>query len=298
MDFSDLDAVTWPYQLTKAYHRELYPALEPSNPHLAAHGKTVLITGVSGGAIAQAWAIAGAASIVITGRKFDVLNDVASEIKVGRDDLNVFAYPADLCSEDSVKGLWDHAKAAVGKIDVLINNAGAMNYEATGSIEPSIWWRDFEVNVKGAYLMCHYFLKQANDEGTIIGVSSGAAGSNLPNMSSYASSKLAQIKFMEIIHVEHVGIRVFTVFPGLLKTAMTAKDYLPFARDDPMLTGGMSLFLCTRRAEWMRGGVVSVNWDIDELEAHKEEIMREGRNKLSFLNAKMGKGGHPWEKGE
>ncbi len=49
--------------------------------------------------------------------------------------------------------------------------------------------------------MCHYFLGQAGGEGTIITVGSGAAGSTFPNMSSYISSKLAQIKFMEFIHV-------------------------------------------------------------------------------------------------
>ncbi|KAI0903951.1 NAD(P)-binding protein [Ustulina deusta] len=297
MDYSDLDAGTWPYQLTKALHRDMYPTLEPSNPELAANGRTVLITGVSGGvgkAIAEAWAIAGAAGIVLTGRKTDVLNDVATEIKVARSSLKVLVHPADLRSEDSVKELWDRAKATIGKIDVLINDAGTMNYAPTGDIEPSQWWNDFEVNVKGSYLMCHYFLGQAGGEGTIITVGSGAAGSTFPNMSSYISSKLAQIKFMEFIHVEHPGVRVFTLLPGLLKTEMTAKEYLPFARDDPMLTGGMSLFLCTHRADWLRGGIMSVNWDIEEMEEHQEEIVREGRNKLSFVNARLGKGGHPW----
>lgn len=40
---------------------------------------------------------------------------------------------------------------------------------------------------------------------------------------------------------------------------MTAPVFRPFAIDDPMLSGGLSLFLSTPRAEWMRGGVVSVN---------------------------------------
>lgn len=35
--------------------------------------------------------------------------------------------------------------------------------------------------------------------------------------------------------------------------------------------------------------------DIEELEAHAEEIQREGRNKTTYLNARLGKGGHPWE---
>lgn len=49
MDSPDLDAVTWPYQLTQVVHRDMYPTLEPSSPDLSARGKTVLITGVSGG---------------------------------------------------------------------------------------------------------------------------------------------------------------------------------------------------------------------------------------------------------
>ena len=49
MDHSDLNVVTWPYQLTEAVYRDLYPALDPSRPELSAKGQTVLITGVSGG---------------------------------------------------------------------------------------------------------------------------------------------------------------------------------------------------------------------------------------------------------
>ncbi|KAI1394295.1 NAD(P)-binding protein [Hypoxylon trugodes] len=300
MDHSDLNVVTWPYQLTEAVHRDLYPVLDPSRPELSAEGQTVLITGVSGGvgkAIAEAWSIAGASGIVITGRKIDTLNEVAAKIKriAKSPDAKIVVQTADLKSETSVHQLWDKAIKEFGKIDVLINDAGSMNFAPIGQIEPSEWWNDFEVNVKGPYLMSHYFLKQANGKGTIITVSSGSAGSTFPNMSSYASSKLAQTKVMEFIHVENPGIRTFTLLPGLLKTSMTAKQYLPFAQDNPMLSGGMSLFLCTPRADWMKGCVMSVNWDIEEMELHKEEIQREGRNKLTYLNAQLRKGGHPWE---
>ncbi|KAI2466454.1 NAD(P)-binding protein [Annulohypoxylon bovei var. microspora] len=300
MDYSNLDAVTWPYQLTKAVHRNLYAALDPSSPELSAEGKTVLITGVSGGvgkAIAKAWSVAGASAIILTGRKVDVLNVVATKIKgvAKTPTIKIVVQPADLTSEYSVQQLWDRAAKDVGKIDVVINDARAMNYAPVGAIEPSEWWNDYEVNVKGPYMMCHYFLKQAEGTGSIIFVGTGAVGSTYLNVSSYISSKLAQTKLMEFVHAEHPNIRTFTLLPGLLKTDMTAEVFLPFARDDPMLSGGLSLFLCTPRAEWMRGSVMSVNWDIEEMEAHKDEIQREGRNKLTFLNAKLGKGGHPWE---
>ncbi|KAJ8124648.1 hypothetical protein O1611_g8993 [Lasiodiplodia mahajangana] len=297
MDFSDLDTVTWLYQLTKTAHRDMYPALEPSNPDIAANGKTVLITGVSGGvgkAIAHAWATAEAGAIVISGRRMEVLNSIAGEIRESHRGITVLAHPADLRSEESVKELWEKAIITIGTVDVLINNAGSLNDAPIGDIEPGQWWNDFEVNVKGTYLMCLYFLKQSGGKGTIITISSGAAGGLVPNMSSYIPSKLAQMKFMEFIHLENPGVRVFTLLPGLLKTQMLPKMYFPFARDDPMLTGGMSLLLCTPRADWLRGGVMSVNWDFEEMEEHKEEILREGRHKLSFLNAQLGKGGHPW----
>ncbi|KAI0179545.1 NAD(P)-binding protein [Hypoxylon sp. FL1284] len=300
MDYSDPDTVTWPYQLTKAVHRDLYPVLEPSQPHLSAEGRTVLVTGVSGvvgKAIAEAWAVAGASAIVITARRLEILNDVAAKIKqvAKNSSTKVLVQAADLKSEDSVRKLWDVTAAEVGKVDVLVNNAGSMNVAPAGEIEPTQWWNDFEVNVKGPYLMCHYFIKQAKGSGTIITVGSGTVGSTFPNMSSYSASKIAATKFMEFVHIENPSIRSFTLLPGVLKTDMTAEEYLPFAKDNPMLAGGMSLFLTTPRADWMRGCIMSVNWDIEEMEAHKEEIQREGRNKLAFLRAKLQKGGHPWE---
>lgn len=126
-----------------------------------------------------------------------------------------------------------------------------------------------EVNVKGAYLMTHYFLNQKKPDatalpnGTVITLSTGAAGMSMPNMSSYNSSKLALTRIMEILHAEQPNVRSFTLLPGLLKSAMTAEAFQPFAIDDPMLSGDMTLFLSTPCAEWLRGGIVSINCTCD-----------------------------------
>jgi hypothetical protein len=74
---------------------------------------------------------------------------------------------------------------------------------------------------------------------------------------------------------------------------MPPKQYLDFALDDPMLTGGLSLFLCTERAEWLKGSMVSVNWDYEEMEEHEEEILEKRLTKLAFCDAKFGRSGHP-----
>lgn len=148
MDYGDLNAVTWPVQLTRVLHRDLYPLLDPSNQASAAAGKAVLITGVSGGvgkAIAEAWAIAGARAIVITGRKVDVLGTVADKLRgiPAAAKTKIIAHAADLRSENEVKELWAKASDEVGHVDVLINDAAHMHWAPIGSIEPSEWWMDF-----------------------------------------------------------------------------------------------------------------------------------------------------------
>lgn len=140
--------MTWPVQLTSVMHRDLYPLLEPSNPDLSASGKAVLVTGVSGGvgkAIAEAWAIAGAAAIVITGRKLDVLQDVAAKLREisAAAQTKILVQAADLRSESEVSDLWVKVETEIGKIDVLVNDAGHMSWGNIGTIEPSEWWLDF-----------------------------------------------------------------------------------------------------------------------------------------------------------
>jgi hypothetical protein len=100
---------------------------------------------------------------------------------------------------------------------------------------------------------------------------------------------------MQFLHEEQPNIRAFSLFPGLVATDMPPKMYLEYALDDPMLSGGMSLFLCTERAEWLRGGVVSVNWDLEEMEAHRGEIERKGLVRLRVLERGFGRGGYAWE---
>ncbi|KAF2624378.1 hypothetical protein BU25DRAFT_442057 [Macroventuria anomochaeta] len=64
-----------------------------------------------------------------------------------------------------------------------------------------------------------------------------------------------------------------------ISTGILGETYPNFASISP----ANSLWLCTERAEWLRGGLVSVNWDFEEMEEHREEIWR-----------RFGKGGHSW----
>ena len=97
---------------------------------------------------------------------------------------------------------------------------------------------------------------------------------------------------------EYPNIRVFSLHPGIVDAAdrgMIVDAFTPFAKDTQALTGGVSLWLTTSKADFLRGGFVSVNWDVQEMESHASEIAEGKLTELGFLNAKLSDGGHPWD---
>jgi len=301
------DEKTLGLQFVKGMHRKVYPAINPTNPNNSAAGKKVLITGGSRGigkAIALSWAQAGAAGIIITGRAVKDLEAVAAELRETSPKTDVVALTADVTSEDAIVELYSKSKARFGIIDVLICNAGVFNggekdFPIIGTMDPKRWWFDLEVNVRGPYLMIHHFIKQFNGAeptGTVIVLTSVAAGFLAPGFSAYSISKLVDLRLVEYLDVEQPGIRAFAVHPGFVPTQMELDAFSAYTIDPPELTGGLSLYLSTPRADHLRGRYISVNWDVNDMEKHKEEITEKGLLKTAFLNAKLGPEGHPFEK--
>lgn len=89
------------------------------------------------------------------------------------------------------------------------------------------------------------------------------------------------------------NIRSFNVHPGVVETSMVTDTVTRLGLELDVnwtaaaLTGAVSLWLTTPRAEFLRGRFVSVNWRVDELEAMREEIVRSHLLKPAF-NAKLG----------
>lgn len=75
---------------------------------------------------------------------------------------------------------------------------------------------------------------------------------------------------------------------------MVVDAFTPFAKDKQSLMGGVSLWLDTPKADCLKGGFLSANWDVNEMEAHATEIADGKLNHLASLNAKLGPEGHPW----
>jgi NAD(P)-dependent dehydrogenase (short-subunit alcohol dehydrogenase family) len=197
---------------------------------------------------------------VITGRKVEVLDDVATRLRsLAPPGTKVLAPKSDITDEASVAALFAAAKEEVGKIDVLVHSAGSLAEGLIGAVDATKFFSDFQVNVLGTYLMMHNFLAQADGVGTFISMTTGGIGMVFPGMAGYSASKLALVRLMENLHAEQAGIRVFSLIPGIVQTDMTLDSLKPYAKDTPGLSASWTLFLSTPRAEWMRGGIVSVN---------------------------------------
>jgi NAD(P)-dependent dehydrogenase (short-subunit alcohol dehydrogenase family) len=142
--------------------------------------------------------------------------------------------------------------------------------------------------------MAKHFAKALDGKtGSLISISSGNGIFTSPAQSSYCANKVAALRIIEQLHIEVPNIRAFNVHPGVVETQMVADAAanvgmkMNVAWTTPDLTGAVSLFLTTTRAEFLRGRFVSVNWRMDELEAMRDDIVKHHLLKTAF-NGKMG----------
>lgn len=322
-DTVDTLLYTRPYSATKKIYRGPQPALNLEQESLHQRGKVVVITGASAGigkvripqyrplsltnqcqATAKVYARAHTTGIVLVARNEAKLSATVEEVRaLADDDATVLGIPADVSRETDVRNVFARIATAFPNHKaptVLINNAGTLPPGAKlGAGDPTTWWSGFETNVKGTALFTHYFLAAQPDATQLSGITVVNLGSFIADsvndfgFSSYSLSKLACQRLTEFLHAEHgaAGLRSFCLVPGLVSEGNLLDAFKPYAKDDAQLVGLWSLYLQTSRADYLRGALISVNWDIEELEAHRREI-EEGRLfHLGYLNAKLGDGG-------
>lgn len=141
------------------------------------------------------------------------------------------AFAADVANEDEVLRLFREVDDALGRLDVLINNAGILEHQMRlEEMDTSRLLRVFAVNVTGTFLCCREAIKRmahrhGGSGGSIVNVSSMASRLGSPNeYIDYAAAKGA-VDSMTIGLAKEVagdGIRVNAVRPGLIKTGIHA----------------------------------------------------------------------------
>lgn len=214
---------------TSTYHRESYPAIDPTRPELSAAGKVILISGGGkgiGGYITSSFARAGAKDIIITGRDRDALE--ACKAKVAASSKSrVHFFVGDVRDEKNTKEMFATIKKEIGLIDVLVSNAGYL--PKTGPVKDTPiddFWRAFEINVKGATTLVQGFLGAAAEDAVLVDVNAGLAHITNPRypVAPYSASKAAFARVLDYVRQENPRLRVYSVHPGVLKTGMTTGE--------------------------------------------------------------------------
>lgn len=200
---------------------------------------------------------------MLVGRNEERLDEPSSAIKTISPSTQVLALTTDLTSASEVEGLFKQVVDAFGAIDVLVHAAGGTTTGVVGDLEPDEWFKDYELNVKASYTLLHHYLKSST-AGTVIFLGTLGASFTFPGMSAYSGSKLALMKFAEALDAEQPDLRVFTVHPGIVAVTETNRGTVvdaltPFAKDKGIQTGGLLLYLAQPRADYLRGGFISVS---------------------------------------
>ena len=190
-------------------------------------GRVVVITGGSRGlgfAIAQRFGKAGA-KLVLAARNDEELHQARQSLldsgAVANED-DILLVSADLTDQEQAAGLIDAAFSTLGKVDILINNAGIIEVGPVEDQPLEAYERAMAVNYfSGVYttlaVMPSMLERRA---GAIVNITSIGGKFAVPHLLPYVASKFAMVGFSEGLHAElrHKGVRVTTVCPGLMRT--------------------------------------------------------------------------------
>lgn len=240
---------------------------------------TIVTGGGSGIGRAIALALAaGGASVAVLGRRQEALEGVVKEIsQAGGEAL---AVAADVTRADEVRKAAEETEKAFGRIDVLVNNAGALSVSTVDSISEEEWDRVLATNLKGPFLMSRAVLPAMRrvGGGSIINIGSVLGLVAMRDRAAYCASKggvTLLTKAMALDHA-HENIRVNCICPAIVETDLIRDLFLKTeegqkARDARISTlplrrfgkpadiAGLAVFLASDESSWMTGVAVPVD---------------------------------------
>ncbi|MDN4620200.1 3-ketoacyl-ACP reductase [Paenibacillus sp. PsM32] len=204
------------------------------------HHKTAIITGAGKGigkAIAEALAKEGV-QLGLLARTASDLEKVKAEL-TSTYDIQVFTATADIGNSEEARQAVASLAASLGRVDILINNAGIGSFGKMVDMDPAEWENILRVNLMGTYYVTHELLPAMIEQqsGDIINIASTAGERGFATGSAYCASKFAVLGMTESLmqEVRKFNIRVTALTPSTVNTPLAVNAGLPIGDEDRMM---------------------------------------------------------------
>lgn len=246
------------------------------NTMFSLQGRVALVTGGSKGlgkAMARGFAEAGA-DIFISSRHADELKAAAAEIQKGT-EARVAWSVCDMTDRADVRRLADTALRELGRVDVLVNNAGSNIPQTIEQITDETWDRIVELNLSSCMALTRALVPQMKERkwGRVIHISSimGLASKSGRNVYSATKAALIGLAKASALDLGRSGITVNCIAPGPFLTdlpgsVLSAEEKRAFAEKtalgrwgDPKELAGPALLLASEAGSYITGSVLLVD---------------------------------------
>jgi len=230
-----------------------------------------------GRAMALAFALEGA-NVTVAGRRAEKLREVVGEIE--KQGGQALAVSCDVTQPKDTERAVRETVARFDRLDVLVNNAGAVHISTVESIPEQDWDRIMLVNLKGPFLMSRAALPELRKAGggSIINIGSILGLVGMKGRAAYATSKggVTQLTKAMAMDYAHEKIRVNCICPALVETELIRDVFgsgsegeavrrsriaqIPLGRiGRPEDVADMAVFLASKESSWMTGVAIPLD---------------------------------------
>ena len=238
------------------------------------NAQIAIVTGASrgiGAAVARRLAKDGFAVAVNYASSSNEADALVAELTAA--GTRAIAIKADVSNADDVRRMFEVTEQQLGKIDVLVNNAGVLKPMPLADTSDALYDHNFDINVRGTFNTLREAAARMNDGGRVVNFSSTTLGLNMPGYAIYNATKAAVEAFTHVFAKELRGrkITVNAVAPGPVATALfldgkTDEQIQTFVNMPPLQRLGQPddiasvvSFLTGPDAGWVNGQVLRAN---------------------------------------